>query len=378
MAADGARPSDPAHRRARLAAALGTARPITLDPRPPPFRCPAGSRVTVEPGGQVELASPPLPDLAGLLRTTARRRRRAAPPARRRGPAAQPRAADPDRPPRRLLDAPALPRDGAGLRPDRPVRPQRHVLDRRRAGVRRRRARGPTSPRRWAAVHALGPVLLAAFANSPAPARPAHRLEVLAVGVLDAVRSRPHRAARPRPASPAGPGGGLGPARAGRPGAVRARRAAAGWCPSGLTFAEWVGGASPAPPTIADLDYHVSTLFPPVRPHGHLEVRYVDMQPGGGGRCPPPCSRRCCPTRASSTSCATPASRPQADGFRRPPRAGRPRARPAAVQVFELALRPPTRSRRPGVGHRRARRHDRAARAARPAAPPTSRKEPPL
>jgi glutamate--cysteine ligase len=41
-----------------------------------------------------------------------------------------------------------------------------------------------------------------------------------------------------------------------------------------------VRGALPEPPTTADLDYHITTLFPPVRPHGHLEVRYVDAQPG--------------------------------------------------------------------------------------------------
>ncbi len=50
--------------------------------------------------------------------------------------------------------------------------------------------------------------------------------------------------------------------------------------PDGVTFADWVAGALPVPPTTADLDYHVSTMFPPVRPHGHLEVRYLDAQPG--------------------------------------------------------------------------------------------------
>ncbi|MET0694872.1 MAG: glutamate-cysteine ligase family protein, partial [Propionibacteriaceae bacterium] len=34
------------------------------------------------------------------------------------------------------------------------------------------------------------------------------------------------------------------------------------------------------PPTTADLDYHLGTLFPPVRPQGHLELRYLDAQPG--------------------------------------------------------------------------------------------------
>jgi glutamate--cysteine ligase len=33
-------------------------------------------------------------------------------------------------------------------------------------------------------------------------------------------------------------------------------------------------------PTRDDLDYHLSTLFPPVRPKGYLEIRYLDAQPG--------------------------------------------------------------------------------------------------
>ena len=32
-------------------------------------------------------------------------------------------------------------------------------------------------------------------------------------------------------------------------------------------------------PTLADLDYHLTTLFPPVRPRGFLEVRYLDSVP---------------------------------------------------------------------------------------------------
>jgi glutamate--cysteine ligase len=52
--------------------------------------------------------------------------------------------------------------------------------------------------------------------------------------------------------------------------------------PVGVTFADWVGGGLPRPPTTDDLDYHMSTMFPPVRPHGYLEVRYLDAQPGGG------------------------------------------------------------------------------------------------
>jgi glutamate--cysteine ligase len=36
------------------------------------------------------------------------------------------------------------------------------------------------------------------------------------------------------------------------------------------------------PPTTADLDLHLSTLFPPVRPRRWLEVRYLDCQPSDG------------------------------------------------------------------------------------------------
>src|SRR5205085_588643 len=32
-----------------------------------------------------------------------------------------------------------------------------------------------------------------------------------------------------------------------------------------------------------DLTYHLTTLFPPVRPRGHLELRMIDAQPGDDG-----------------------------------------------------------------------------------------------
>ncbi|MER6901792.1 glutamate-cysteine ligase family protein, partial [Amycolatopsis sp. NPDC000740] len=55
--------------------------------------------------------------------------------------------------------------------------------------------------------------------------------------------------------------------------------------PEGLTFAEWIGGRGAATvlrrPTVADLDYHLTTMFTPVRPQGYLELRYLDGQPPG-------------------------------------------------------------------------------------------------
>jgi glutamate--cysteine ligase len=50
--------------------------------------------------------------------------------------------------------------------------------------------------------------------------------------------------------------------------------------PRHMTFADWIDGAIDGPPTEDDLDYHLSTLFPPVRPRGYLEVRYLDAQDG--------------------------------------------------------------------------------------------------
>jgi glutamate--cysteine ligase len=52
--------------------------------------------------------------------------------------------------------------------------------------------------------------------------------------------------------------------------------------PAGLTFRGWLDGAVPGlrPPTIEDLDYHLTTLFPPVRPRGWLELRMIDAQHG--------------------------------------------------------------------------------------------------
>ena len=49
-----------------------------------------------------------------------------------------------------------------------------------------------------------------------------------------------------------------------------------------MPFADWADGRvllGGRRPTIADLDYHLTTLFPPVRPRGFLEIRYLDSVP---------------------------------------------------------------------------------------------------
>jgi len=50
-----------------------------------------------------------------------------------------------------------------------------------------------------------------------------------------------------------------------------------------VAFADWADGRvllGGRRPTEADLDYHLTTLFPPVRPRGWLEIRYLDALPG--------------------------------------------------------------------------------------------------
>jgi glutamate--cysteine ligase len=51
---------------------------------------------------------------------------------------------------------------------------------------------------------------------------------------------------------------------------------------SAVPFSAWVSGAAALhgrAPTTADLDTHLTTLFPPVRLRGYLELRYLDMSP---------------------------------------------------------------------------------------------------
>ena len=51
--------------------------------------------------------------------------------------------------------------------------------------------------------------------------------------------------------------------------------------PPGLRFADWVRTPDRVgrPPTTTDLEYHLTTLFPPIRPRGYLELRFLDAVP---------------------------------------------------------------------------------------------------
>ncbi|WP_326595140.1 ergothioneine biosynthesis glutamate--cysteine ligase EgtA [Streptomyces sp. NBC_01803] len=141
---------------------------------------------------------------------------------------------------------------------------------------------GPPGYRyRWRLAHRLGPVLIAAFANSPL-------WRGRSTGWLS-TRQAVWR--RIDPTRTRAPDAGTDPRDAWADYALDAqllcvrRAGSADWsAPRGLTFRSWLtGGAVGRPPAIEDLDYHLTTLFPPVRPRGWLELRMIDAQPGDDG-----------------------------------------------------------------------------------------------
>lgn len=257
-------------------------------------------RLTVEPGGQVELSSRPGPDLPQTLavvqRDLAALRRRAA----RRGAALVGLGVDPFRVGHRIIDEPryaAMERyfEQWGSAGRTMMRSTASVQVNVEAGVSTTAAPHPVDPltdisQRWELLHAVGPALVAAFANS------SHQ------------HGRPTGWQSTRQAAWLS----LDPARTGVPAVRRGesvpqayarwaldaplmlvRRDSGSWtAPRGVTFRDWIRAGRSAipdlpPPTSADLDYHLSTLFPQVRARGHLEVRYVDAQPGDCWTVPP-------------------------------------------------------------------------------------------
>lgn len=264
-----------------IADALGDHAPYTIAPGSPNRKLPAGSSVTVEPGGQVEVSTPPCDSLADLLDTGAIDIAEITALLGAAGLRLAHSGMDPYREPTRLVFSPRydamydhyVHEGPCGARMMCSSAAVQVCFD---AGT------ADQVPRRWSVLYALGPVLVAAFANSP-----------MMAGV-------PTGWASTRMAQWAGIGRGAMPPVAlsgwdADPAASYARhaleqpvlcvrRATDCWLrPQGLTFAGWLDGVEPGlpRPTTEDLAYHLTTLFPPVRPQGHLEVRYLDAQPAG-------------------------------------------------------------------------------------------------
>ncbi|WP_328307286.1 ergothioneine biosynthesis glutamate--cysteine ligase EgtA [Streptomyces sp. NBC_00442] len=240
------------------------------------------SALTVEPGGQLELSSLPAASLMECVSSVSSDLTIARAALRRHGLALVGLGQDPWHPPRRILRQARY--DAMEAHLDR-TGPAGRAMMCSSASVQVCVDAGYEEPgplgfgRRWLMAHLLGAVLVAAFANSP-----------LQKGTLTGWRST-----RQANWTTLDPVCALAPPLDAPPRAawaahvldspvmcVRADRGP--WsAPRGLTFRQWVRTGVPRPPTRADLDYHLTTLFPPVRPRGHLELRMIDAQPGDDG-----------------------------------------------------------------------------------------------
>jgi ergothioneine biosynthesis glutamate--cysteine ligase EgtA len=240
---------------------------------------PGGSRVTLEPGGQVELSGPPLAGVAAAVAALRADRRVLAEALARDGLALALLGTDPLRPPTRVHPGAryaameehftAVGCRAAGLAMMTSTASLQVNLD-----------AGP--PEGWSArvalAHQLGPVLIAVSACSPllSGRRTGWRSSRQRIwGDLDQARCGPLL-------------GGTDPAGEWAAYALSApvmlvRDDDGGAVPvRGRTaFADWLTGEADLGrrPTAADLDYHLTTLFPPVRLRGFLEIRYLDAAP---------------------------------------------------------------------------------------------------
>lgn len=234
---------------------------------------PHGSTVTVEPGGQVEVATPPFEpwwSALEVLRVDGAAVRSALAVA---GIGVLGAGTDPFRAPSRTLSAPRY--DAMEAYFDQWAPAGRQMMDGCAAiQINVDHGDAPTMARRWDLAHRIGPALGAAFACSPTTGHRSARLAVW--DTLDPSRTRPVLES-----------GDLADDWSAY--VLDARLMLllgedAGCAPvmTPITFREWVeSGIDGRRPTTADLIYHCTTLFPPVRPRGWFELRWLDSLPAG-------------------------------------------------------------------------------------------------
>ncbi len=241
---------------------------------------PGGSVVTVEPGGAVELSGPPFDDAPAAIAAIARDRAVLKARFAQAGLGLVLLGVDPVRPARRVnpggryqameqfFEASGTGEAGAAMMTST-------------ASVQVNLDAGPRSgwSERVRLAHALGPVMVAVAANSP-----------VQHGSFTGWRSSRQRVWSQLDSARCGPilgESGDDPASDWARYALRAPvMLVHGSEPTPITqwvpFADWADGTvllDDRRPTLADLDYPLTTLFPPVRPRGFLEIRYLDSTP---------------------------------------------------------------------------------------------------
>lgn len=238
---------------------------------------PHGGHLTLEPGGQIELSTAPQPDAGRACQVAATELFLLDQACQRLGLELVALGADPVRAPRRILQVP------------RYAAMQQHFDRSGRSGVTMMcntaalqvnvglGRDADDAARRWRLAHLLGPVLTACFANSPfEDGRPSgwQSSRLRAWWGIDPTRTAPVPVAGD-------------PERAWLDYALRADvmlirvddRSYVEVEP-GFSFADWMtAGHELGWPDASDLDYHLTTLFPPVRPRGWFELRMFDALP---------------------------------------------------------------------------------------------------
>ncbi|MEZ5143098.1 MAG: glutamate-cysteine ligase family protein [Acidimicrobiales bacterium] len=233
-------------------------------------------RFTIEPGGQFELSSRPEPTLAAACEAAATDLFRLVGACRDRGIELVALGADPTRPPERVVTAPRYRAmqaffDAAG------AAGRTMMCNTASVQLNVGLGHGEETMRRWRTATAIGPVLLAAFANSPfTDGGPSG---------WQSTRQRAWWALDPSRSSPV-PTEGDPVARwltyALHARVMLIRRGEATWeaVTEPLPFEAWLDhGHDAGWPTLDDFAYHLTTLFPPVRPKGWFELRYLDALP---------------------------------------------------------------------------------------------------
>ena len=253
---------------------------------------PAGSRITLEPGGQVEISTLPLLGLARALPAAAADFAALSAVLRQAGIEPVARGLDPLRAPERVLDRPRYAAMEAYFDVEG-FAGRTMMCSTASVQVNVETGRAADVAARWHLAHAVGPVLVAMFAHSPVPGgggcgpRSA-RQQVWSV--MDPSRTAPvHGPVLGADGAPLPIGDPvedwLRYALAARVMMIRVapERFVPVDGPLGsdvFTFAAWMErGHELGWPTLEDFEYHLTTLFPPVRPRGWLELRMLDALP---------------------------------------------------------------------------------------------------
>jgi glutamate--cysteine ligase len=257
-----------------------------------PGALPGGTPVTFEPGGQVELSGPPQPGAAAACAVlqadlTALHARLVA-----NGIGLLGTGLHPQWDPQRVLSGPRyeametyFDHAGAGLGDPSWGCAGRTMMTLT-AAVQINVDIGSNPEGVWTLAHDLGPVLVGAFANSPfARGRPTGFRSTRFANwwQLDPGRTRPIAT-----------GGGAVPAIARYALAAPVMgiftdvgRLAFEPVLERLTFQRWIDhGYRGRHPEMDDFAYHLTTLFPPIRPRGWLELRMADALPGSTWQIP--------------------------------------------------------------------------------------------